>query len=47
MLDKGYTTSEIIKEFGGKTSKTQPGKRIFDKIQHIKKLDYGSTTREN
>lgn len=47
MMDKGYTTSEIIKEFGGKTTKTQPGKRIFDKIQHIKKLDYGSTTREN
>lgn len=37
MLIDGKTTSEIIHEFGGKTSKDKLGKRIFDKLQILRK----------
>lgn len=37
MINNGNSTKEIIHFFGGTTSKTYPGKRIFDKIQTIKK----------
>ena len=37
MMKEGKTTTEIIKAFGGTTTKTYPGKRIYDKMQQIKR----------
>ena len=38
MVRNDKTTKEIIHFFGGTTTKTYPGKRIYDKIQYIKKV---------
>ena len=49
MLKDGYSSVDIIKTFGGKTTKDKIGKRIYDKILQIKKksLDMCSSTNES
>ena len=49
MIKDGYSSVDIIKTFGGKTTKDKIGKRIYDKILQIKKksLDICSSTNES
>lgn len=46
----GVPTTEIVKEFGGRTTKDKVGKRVFDKLQYLKKelrSEVSSTTIES
>ena len=47
--DEKFKSVDIIKTFGGKTTKDKIGKRIYDKILQIKKksLDICSSTNES